>query len=328
MRNFNFKPLFFLLIMGFSVTTCFSAPETLNKADIKKELLQGQSPVTEFLTKVSGELNQNMEKAISEGKVSPQDRDSVTKALKEFTGSIFTEAEKLRKELKEIEFRLQLDMEIINLAIQISDTQMVNTLINNWKGDVREILILTAAQRFQMMKIDFNKEFEAMLKECKESKDPTVVAAVDKFLNQFFRNPAGMPFPAFPKGMKTTDGKELSLERFKGKVLLVDFWATWCPPCRAEIPNLVKAYNEFKDKGFEIIGISFDKSRDDFDSYLTENKMEWPQYFDGKGWENEVGPTYGIQSIPTMYLLDKEGKVITTELRGGKLEEELAKQLK
>jgi peroxiredoxin len=94
------------------------------------------------------------------------------------------------------------------------------------------------------------------------------------------------------------------------------------------VPNLVKAYEEYNKKGFEIIGISFDESREKFDEYIKENKMPWPQYFDGKGWQNEVGPTYGIQSIPTMYLLDKDGKVITTDLRGGKLEEALAENLK
>ena len=110
--------------------------------------------------------------------------------------------------------------------------------------------------------------------------------------------------------------------------VLVDFWATWCPPCRAEVPSIVKAYKEYKDKGFEILGVSFDQDKAEFEKYIKENEMPWPQYFDGKGWENEIGPTYGIQSIPTMYLLDGEGKVVTTDLREGKLEEELKKLLK
>ncbi|MEW6712461.1 MAG: TlpA disulfide reductase family protein, partial [Candidatus Riflebacteria bacterium] len=158
--------------------------------------------------------------------------------------------------------------------------------------------------------------------------NPEIVKVAGMMLNEFFRNPIGKEFPKFPEGMKTTDGKDLSLERFKGKVLLVDFWATWCPPCRAEVPNIVKAYKEYNPKGFEIVGISFDESREKFDEYIKENAMPWPQYFDGKGWQNEVGPTYGIQSIPAMYLLDKEGKVVTSDLRGEKLEAELAKLLK
>jgi thiol-disulfide isomerase/thioredoxin len=179
-----------------------------------------------------------------------------------------------------------------------------------------------------MIKEATTPEFDKLIEELKKSKNPKIVEAAERMLNEFFRNPVGKEFPQFPKGVKTTDGKDLTLERFKGKVLLVDFWATWCPPCRAEVPNLVKAYEEYNKKGFEIIGISFDESREKFDEYIKENKMPWPQYFDGKGWQNEVGPTYGIQSIPTMYLLDKDGKVITTDLRGGKLEEALAENLK
>ncbi len=137
----------------------------------------------------------------------------------------------------------------------------------------------------------------------------------------------GGVFQPFPAGMSTTDGQPLSLERFKGKILLVDFWATWCPPCRAEVPHLVAAYDKYKAKGFEIVGISFDKDRSALDNYLSANKMTWPQYFDGLGWNNKVGKTYGIRSIPSMVLLDGDGKVVSTNLRNGGLERELEKLL-
>jgi thiol-disulfide isomerase/thioredoxin len=248
--------------------------------------------------------------------------------MNKYGNKLFAEAEALRKTLKEPEERLKLDMEMLGLVGQAAPVNQAVKIINNWAGDIREIMIITTAQKLQMIKEATTPEFDKLIEELKNSKNPKIVEAAERMLNEFFRNPVGKEFPQFPKGVKTTDGKDLTLERFKGKVLLVDFWATWCPPCRAEVPNLVKAYEEYNKKGFEIIGISFDESREKFDEYIKENKMPWPQYFDGKGWQNEVGPTYGIQSIPTMYLLDKDGKVITTDLRGGKLEEALAENLK
>ncbi|GAB4285343.1 MAG: hypothetical protein Kow0029_32170 [Candidatus Rifleibacteriota bacterium] len=303
-------------------------PEELKQSDIRQEILQKEDEVNDFLKECSEELNKKMGEEISSGKTNPQDMESIKAALQRNTGEFFIKAAELRKKLKEPEQRLKLDMEMMTLAAQSGDQDQVIKIIKNWKGETKEIMIVTSAQRLNLLKVDFSPEFDLLLKEATLSKDPQVVKVAERMLNEFYRNPVGKPFPEFPAGMKTTDGKDLSLARFKGKILLVDFWATWCPPCRAEVPNVVKAYENYKDKGFEIVGISFDEDREKLDSYTKENKMSWPQYFDGKGWGNLVGPTYGIQSIPTMYLLDKDGKVITQDLRNGKLEEELAKLFK
>lgn len=327
----NFKKIIFvaLVSMGMLLTPVFaSEPEELNQEDIRQEMMQKEDAATKFLQQASQELNEKIQAEMAAGTMNPQDMASIKAAMTKHGAKIFTDAEKLRATLKEPEERLKLDMELLGLVGQAAPAAMAVKIINRWKGDVKEIMIMTAAQRLQMMKEEFTPEFDALLKEAAASKNPEVAKAAGMLLNEFFRNPVGKVFPEFPAGFKTTDGKDLNLARFKGKVLLVDFWATWCPPCRAEVPNLVKAYKEYNPKGFEIIGISFDEDRSKFDSYIEENKMPWPQYFDGKGWQNEVGPTYGIQSIPTMYLLDKEGKVVTNDLRGDKLEEELARLLK
>lgn len=314
---------------GLMLSPVFAAePETLNQKDIRQEIMQKEDAVTEFLKKASQGLNEKIQAAIADGSMNPQDMASMKEAMTKHGAQIFIDGEKLRETLKEPEERLKLDMELLSLVGQAAKSDMAVKIIGNWKGDIREIMIVTAAQRLQMMKEEFSPEFDALLKEAQQSTNPEIVKVAGMMLNEFFRNPIGKEFPKFPEGMKTTDGKDLSLERFKGKVLLVDFWATWCPPCRAEVPNIVKAYKEYNPKGFEIVGISFDESREKFDEYLKENAMPWPQYFDGKGWQNEVGPTYGIQSIPAMYLLDKDGKVVTSDLRGEKLEAELAKLLK
>lgn len=105
------------------------------------------------------------------------------------------------------------------------------------------------------------------------------------------------------------DGRKVDLAELRGKIVLVDFWATWCPPCVEEVPGVVQAYEKFKDKGFEIVGISLDKDKDALDKFTEENKMTWPQFFDGKGWDNEIAKRFNIQSVPTMWLLDREGKL-------------------
>jgi peroxiredoxin len=136
----------------------------------------------------------------------------------------------------------------------------------------------------------------------------------------------GLVFPNFQA--KDLAGAPLSVEQFRGKVVLIDFWATWCGPCVDELPNVQAAYAKYRDKGFEIVGISLDNSEAALKSFLAEHKMTWPQTFDGKGWQSELAQQYGISSIPATYLLDREGKIVAKNLRGAALETQLAKLLK
>jgi len=131
-----------------------------------------------------------------------------------------------------------------------------------------------------------------------------------------------------PLDLKFTavDGRDVDVSKLQGKVVLVDFWATWCGPCVAELPNVIKAYKELHAKGFEIVGISLDGDKAELEGFVKEKGMEWPQYFDGKGWQNEIAVKYGIQSIPAMWLLNKKGMVVSTDARGH-LEETVTKLL-
>jgi thiol-disulfide isomerase/thioredoxin len=123
------------------------------------------------------------------------------------------------------------------------------------------------------------------------------------------------------------DGREVDLAAMGGQVVLVDFWATWCGPCVREIPHVLEAYEKYHDQGFEIIGISLDDDRAKLDKFIADKEIPWPQYFDGQGWESELGRRYGIQSIPATFLVGPDGRIAAKDLRGDDLAEAVAKLL-
>ncbi len=137
----------------------------------------------------------------------------------------------------------------------------------------------------------------------------------------------GVGMEPIPFSVKDVDGNPLSIEKYKGKVVLLDFWATWCMPCKVEMPNVIRIHKKFRERGFEIIGISLDSDRAAFDSYVKKNGMIWPQYFDGKGWQNDLAGKYKVRSIPATFLVDRKGKIRYRSLRGPQLETAVEKLL-
>lgn len=146
-------------------------------------------------------------------------------------------------------------------------------------------------------------------------------AAQDSLLRELVY---GMKFTELE--MNDLEGKPVKLSQWagKGNCVLIDFWASWCGPCRQEMPNVVANYKKYHDKGFEIVGVSFDSKSDAWKKAVSELGMTWPQMSDLKGWESAGAKAYGITSIPASVLLDAEGKIIGMNLRGEALGEKLA----
>lgn len=185
----------------------------------------------------------------------------------------------------------------------------INKFLESHPDDARAAALrLTEAQAIEQ----FDPErARTLYEEAAKNEEPEIAEAAKSALEfmALRSKPLDLTFTA-------VDGRKVDLAKLRGKVVLLDFWATWCPPCVEEVPNVVEAYNKFKDRGFEIIGISLDKDKSALTKFTKDNKMPWPQFFDGKGWDNEISQRFQIQSVPTMWLLDREGKLADPAPRG------------
>ena len=150
------------------------------------------------------------------------------------------------------------------------------------------------------------------------------IKRIKDHLDLVAKTAVGQKFADFE--MKTPEGNNVKLSDFvsKNKYTLVDFWASWCGPCRQEMPNVVEAYKIYKPKGFEIVGVSLDRDEESWKKGIAELNITWPQMSDVKYWDCEAAKLYGVNAIPATVLIDQEGTIVERNLRGEALKKRLA----
>ena len=208
----------------------------------------------------------------------------------------------------------ELDRELVDLMGKNDTSQAswdaIDAKIDNYQKEfgvtpktTHNVVLLRRTQLKMAKNLGDPARYEALIQKLAADPQPDVAALVQKLVD-LKTKPLDLAFTA-------VDGSTVDLAKLRGKVVLVDFWATWCPPCRAEVPNVVATYQKYHDKGFEVVGISLDGNKDSLLAFTQANGMVWPQYFDGKLWENKISTAYNITSIPTMWLLDKKGMYVS-----------------
>lgn len=196
----------------------------------------------------------------------------------------------------------------------------VNENIGNALG------VVTFASNYYLYNLDEMKEVYAKVSDA--HKTLPSMERIAKSIEAQEKTAVGKSFIDV-KGL-SPEGVEVSLSDYvgKGKVVLIDFWASWCPPCVADMPHLVEAYAKYKNKGFEIVGVSLDSKNDDWKAGITKLNITWPQVSDLKGWDSELSKPYAVSSIPHTILIDKDGTILEKQIHGKDLDAKLAELLK
>ena len=176
--------------------------------------------------------------------------------------------------------------------------------------------------------IDEEQQNEIISKADSSFKSVPGISYMIDHLNVLKKVAIGQKFTDFEMPNAKGEVHKLSEYVGNGKVVLIDFWASWCPPCRAEMPNLVKAYKDYQDKGFDIVGISLDSKADAWAKGVKDLNITWTQLSDLKGWQNSGAALYGVNSIPHTVLVDKDGTIIAKNLHGQELEDKIKEVLK
>jgi len=240
-----------------------------------------------------------------------------------------TEMEKLNKEVMALQEKYQSAMSMNNTDAAEKAKIDYQAMIDNnkvyTKNFVKEhsnSVVSPYITLFQLAsQIDGSELDSIASKFAPELSKSEYVVKINEIVQEQKKTAIGVMAPDFT--MNDPEGKPIQLSSLKGKVVLVDFWASWCGPCRQENPNVVKLYQQYHSKGFEILGVSLDKTKEDWLKAIAADNLTWIHVSDLQFWQNTAARLYGVNAIPQSFLLDKDGKIIAKGLRG----EQLAKKM-
>jgi peroxiredoxin len=234
---------------------------------------------------------------------------------------LFTKLNQLNEQAKMTGMTEDLSAQAIKVTREIQDG--VDKFLKAKKGSyVSSFLLLVTAQLsddVQLLENRYNGLADNVKqsyygKYVKETLDNNKIGAVGTDAMEFTQN--------------DPDGKPVSLSSFRGKYVLIDFWASWCDPCRRENPNVVNTYNKYKGRNFTVLGVSLDRARDPWLKAIKDDSLTWTHVSDLKYWSNQVAQLYKVQGIPKNFLIDPKGKIIARDLRGPQLAQRLDELLK
>jgi peroxiredoxin len=261
-----------------------------------------------------------------------------------------SEETKLFMEFNELSKKRDIRLDSLNKAFQAvmesekMDSKKMDSVSRIFEGPYNTIV--GAANELTIDKISRNTNRYSSLmaiQALEPDRYPEVYKALDEGLSKKFPNDKNVKLfhdvvqsmmattigqPAPEINLPSPDGADIALSSLRGKVVLIDFWASWCGPCRKEMPNVVKAYGKYKSKGFEIFGVSLDQEKNRWVEAIQKDGITWPQVSDLKQWGSAVVKQYNIQGIPYTVLLDKEGKILAKNLRGEELDKKLSEVLR
>jgi peroxiredoxin len=241
-----------------------------------------------------------------------------------------TEVEKLNKDMMALQAKYQNAMstgnsdeaekaKIDGQAMQDNNLYYTKNFVKEHKNSVVSAYITLAMLAGQIDGTELDSIVSNFAPEFSTSE---YVVKLKEMIQEQKKTSVGVAAPDFT--MNDPEGKPVQLSSLRGKVVMIDFWASWCAPCRQENPNVVKLYNQYHPKGFEIIGVSLDKDNENWVQAIKDDQLSWIHVSDLQYWKNAVARQYGVNSIPQTYLLDKDGKIIAKGLRSEQLGAKLA----
>ncbi len=227
------------------------------------------------------------------------------------------------KAYKEKDKKIMDSLDEVDYDILAEKRKVISAFVKEYPHSMRGAMAITENYGYYAEASDVEPLYNELGNEIKESAKGR---EIKKLLDVYNSVAPGKNAPEI--NQNTPQGSPLNLSSLQGKYVLIDFWASWCGPCRRENPNLVEAYKKYKDKGFTVYGVSYDTDKNKWEKAIADDKLEWNQVSDLQGWKNSTSDQYGIKAIPSNVLLDKNGKIIAKNIFGKKLQDKLSEIIK